>query len=195
MPIYFGNAQIQGSSNAFSIVNTSGTTAFQRSVGSYSGQNFGYYLNTGVPAFVAGSASDPGWVNPAPSGNWSKINNYCSTTTINRGSVYNTSSTRFTAPIAGPYMFIFSTYLYTNGYVHPVFAINGSVIPYNSVTGYYYTQYRIRGHGMVANYPQDAQIEEIIYLQPNDYVEAYWYNSGSCYHYPYYSLFQGVFVG
>ena len=195
MPLFFGNAQVQGSANTFSIVDNTGTTVFQRNVGTYSGQNFGYYANTDAPAFIAGSATEPGWVIPGSSGTWSKINNYCAATSLNRGNAYNTSTTRFTAPIAGPYLFIWTTYLYTSSYVHPIFAINGSATPYGSATGYYNTQYRIRGHGMVANYQQDAQIEEVIYLAANDYVEAWWYNSGTCYHYPYYSLFQGVFVG
>lgn len=195
MPLFFGNAQVQGSSNAFSVVDNTGTNVFQRSVASYGGQNFGYYANTGVPAFVVGSASNPGWVNPGGSGSWSKINNYCVNTTLNRGTCYNTSTTRFTAPIAGPYMFMWTTYLYTDSYVHPIFAINGSATPYGTGTGYGGTQYRIRGHGMVANYQQDAQIEEVINLAAGDYVEAWWYNSGTCYHYPYYSLFAGVFVG
>lgn len=195
MPIFFGNAQVQGASNTFSIVNNTGTNVFQRNVAAYGANNFGYYANTGVPAFVAGSATDPGWVNPGASGTWTKINNYCAATSINRGNHYNTTTTRFTAPIAGPYLFIFSTYLYTDSYVHPIFAINGSATPYGTATGYGNTQYRIRGYGMVANYQQDAQIEEVINLAANDYVEAWWYNSGSCYHYAYYSLFQGVFVG
>jgi hypothetical protein len=194
MALNIGGAQIQGG-GAFSVVNTSGTTIFKRGIASYGGNSYGYYENSGVPAFVAGySGTDPGWVYPVAGGNWVKINNYCSTAMYNRNSCYNTSTTRFTAPIAGPYWFSFTTYLYADAYVHPIFVVNGSVVPPSS-TGYYTTQYRIRGHGMVANYQQDAQIEETIYLNAGDYVEAWWYSGSNSYHYAAYSLFQGTYVG
>jgi hypothetical protein len=189
MPIVAGSGTIQGGSSAFTVNNSSSTTIFKRGISAYGGNNFGYYENTGIPAFVAGSATDPGWIQPGASGVWSKINNYATTTVYNRGSHYNTSTTRFTAPVAGPYWFAFTTYLYTDSYVHPLFAINGAI------TSGYYGQYRMRGHGMVANYQQDAQIEEVLQLNAGDYVEAYWYNSGSCFSYAFYSLFQGAYVG
>ena len=193
MPIYFGNAQIQGSNNTFSVVDNTGANVFQRAVNNSYGAYFAYYANSGAPAFIAGSASDVGWASTAPA--WSKINNYCTTTVLNRGNCYNTSTTRFTAPIAGPYLFIWTAYCYTDNYFHPIFAINGSPTPYGTATGYGSTQYRIRGHGMVANYNQDAQIEEIIYLAAGDYVEVWWYNASASYHYPWYDLFQGAYVG
>jgi hypothetical protein len=74
--------------------------------------------------------------------------------------------------------------------VHPIFSVNGGLT--SNLIG---TQYRMSGHGMAANYAQDAQIEEVIGLAAGDYVEAYWYNSGSCFSYAYYSLFQGAYVG
>lgn len=190
MPIVAGSGTIEGGSSAFTVKNSSATTIFKRGIAAYGGNNFAYYENNAIPAFVAGSASDPGWVNPGASGTWSKINNYDTTTSYNRGSHYNTSTTRFTAPVTGPYWFSFTTYLYTDSYVHPIFSVNATLTS-NLIT----TQYRMRGHGMVANYQQDAQIEEVIALSAGDYVEVYWYNSGSCYHYPYYSLFQGAYVG
>lgn len=188
MPIIAGNGTIEGS-NSFTVKNSSGTQIFKRGISSYGGNNFAYYENNAIPAFIAGSASDPSWVNPGGSGTWAKINNYCTTVSYNRGSNYNTSTTRFTAPISGPYWFSFTTYLYTDSYVHPGFGINGAL------TSGYGFQYRIRGHGMVANYQQDAQIEEVLQLNAGDYVEVFWYMSGTCYHYPYYSLFQGAYVG
>lgn len=190
MPIVAGSGSIEGGSSAFTVKNSSGTQIFKRGIAAYGGNNFAYYENNAIPAFVAGSASDPGWVNPGGSGTWSKINNYDTTTSYNRGSHYNTSTTRFTAPVTGPYWFSFTTYLYTDAYVHPIFSVNATLTS-NLIT----TQYRMRGHGMVANYQQDAQIEEVIGLSAGDYVEVYWYNAGSCYHYPYYSLFQGAYVG
>lgn len=190
MPIIAGNGTITGGSSTFAVQNSSGTDIFKRGISSYGGSNFGYYENSNIPSFVAGSASDPGWVLPAASGNWAKINNYCTTTVYNRGSHYSTVNTRFTAPVTGPYWFAFTTYLYTSSYVHPIFSVNGTL-----TSGYANTQYRIRGHGMVPNYQQDAQIEETMYLNAGDYCEVYWYTNGDSYHYPFASLFQGAYVG
>lgn len=189
MPIFAGNGSIEAGSSYVTVKNSSNENVFRRGVSTYGGNSFSFFENTNVPAFVAGSASDPGWITPAASGAWGKINNYCTTVSYNRGSHYNTSSTRFTAPVTGPYWFSFTSYMYTNGYTHPGFTINGS-----QTSGWAF-QYRIRGHGMQANYQQDAQIEEIMYLTAGNYVEVYWYSSGASLHYPYYSLFQGMYVG
>lgn len=189
MPLFVGNASIEAQSGYFRINDTSGNNVFEQGVSSYGGQNFGYYLNNNVPAFIAGYNSDPGWV--APGSAWRKINNYCTITVYNRGSHYSTTNTRFTAPVTGPYMFIFSTYMYTNAYTHPGFYVNGTA----TGAGRLNFTYRIRGYGMVSGYGQDCQIEEVLYLTAGDYVEAYWYEGGTSYHYPYYSLFMGAYVG
>jgi hypothetical protein len=189
MPIIVGNGTLEANSSSFTIKNSSQASIFKRGVSASGANNFAYYENNNIPAFIAGSASDPGWILPCSSGTWGKINNYCTTTVYNRGSHYSTVNTRFTAPITGPYWFSFTTYLYTSSYVHPGFTKNGSF------TSGWEFQYRMRGHGMVADFQQDAQIEEVMSLTAGDYVEAYWYSSGNSYQYPYYSLFQGAFVG
>lgn len=186
MPIVAGNGTIEGA-GAFTIKNSSAAAIFKRGIAAYGANNFAYYENTGVPAFVAGSATDPGWV--LYSASPAKINDYCTTTVYNRGNHYNTSTTRFTAPVAGPYWFCYSSYIYSANYVHPGFGINGA-----ATSGYAF-QYRIRGHGMVVNYQQDSQIEEVLKLNAGDYVEVFWYPSGNSYQYSYYSLFQGAYVG
>lgn len=188
MPIVAGNGTIEGGSSAFTIKNSADTTVFKRGISAYNGNNFGYYENAGVPAFVAGRVADPGWISYS-AGGFQKINNYATNTSYNRGSHYNTSTTRFTAPVAGPYWFAYSCYIYSANYVHPVFGINGSA------TSGYHTQYRIRGHGMVVNYQQDAQIEEVLKLNAGDYVEVFWAPSGNSFQYVYYCLFQGAYVG
>lgn len=191
MPIFVGNASIEAGSGAFRIKDSSSNTLFEQGVSTYGGQPFSYYLNNSTPAFIAGSASDPGWVAPASSGAWGKINNYCTTTVYNRGSHYSTANTRFTCPVTGPYLFMFSTYAYTSNYFHPGFYVNGTA----TGAGRLNFTYRIRGYGFVANYQQDAQIEEVLYCTAGDYVEAYWYSGGNSYSYPYYSLFMGAYVG
>jgi hypothetical protein len=189
MPIYIGSGNVAGPSTAFTISDNSNNILFQQGVGTYSSNTFGYYVNTGVPGFIAGSASDPGWIT-AGTDSWNKVNNYCTTTVYNRGSYYSTVDTRFTAPVSGPYLFIWTAYCYQTVYFHPVFAVNGSLTARR-----YNLALRIRGHGMVANYNQDAQIEEVINLTAGDYVEVYHYSGGTSYTYPVYSLFQGVYVG
>jgi hypothetical protein len=184
MPIIVGNGTIEGGSSNFTVKNSSGTTVYQQGV-----STSGYTNNSNVPAFIAGNASNPGWVLTGTDA-WGKVNQYADTTVYNRGSNYNTSTTRFTAPITGPYLFIWSVYLYTSAYIHPQFYVNGS-----PGTRRYTTPYKIRNHGWVANYECDAQIEEVIFLTAGDYVEVYHYCGGTSYAYLYYGLFQGLFVG
>jgi len=189
MPIVAGNGTIEGGSSSFTVKNSSSNAIFKRGISNYSGNNFAYYENAGVPAFITGSSTDPGWV-AYGSGSWHKLSNYCNVTSYNRGSHYSTTNTRFTAPIRGPYWFSYTCYIYSGGYVHPIFSVNG-----NLTSNYGQTQYRMRGHGMLVNYQQDVQIEEVIFLNVGDYVEPYWYSSGTSYQYVRYCLFQGAFVG
>lgn len=188
MTLYIGNGSIETGNSYFRIKDNAANVVFEQGIASYSGNNFGYYLNSGIPGFIAGSSSDPGWITLGSG--WNKINNYSSTTSYNKGGHYNTSTTRFTAPVNGPYLFVWNSYMYQSSYFHPQFAVNGDVVTRRGST-----PYRIRGHGKVANYNQDSQMEEIINLIAGDYVEAYCYNGGSTYNYPYYSIFGGVFVG
>jgi hypothetical protein len=184
MPVIVGNGTIEGGSSTFTVKNSSGTAVYAQGI-----STSGYTNNSNVPAFIAGSASDPGWVLTATEG-WAKVNQYATTTVYNRGSHYSTANTRFTAPITGPYLFIWSTYAYTSNYIHPQFTVNGNV-----ATRRYTTPYKIRNHGWTPDYPCDGQIEEVIFLLAGDYVEVYHYAGGTAYTYPYYGLFQGLFVG
>lgn len=192
MAVILGNgSSIEGGSSAFRIKNSSGTNLFEQGVTTYGGQNFGYYLSDQRPGFIAGRTTDPGsWI-AITNAAYSKQNDYCVNTSYNKGSCYNTSTTRFTCPVDGPYLFIWTAYMYTATYAHPIFAVNANISlrrP-NAVI-------RMRGHGMVANYQQDMQMEEIINCVAGDYVEAYSYSGGATtYRYPFYDLFMGVFVG
>jgi len=184
MPVIVGNGTIEGGSSNFIVKNSSNTVVYQQGV-----STSGYTNNANVPAFIAGSASDPGWILTATD-NWGKVNQYATTTVYNRGSHYSTANTRFTAPITGPYLFIWSAYVYTSNYIHPQFAVNGNV-----AFRRYDTPYKIRNHGWTANYACDGQIEEVIFLSAGDYVEVQHYAGGSAYSYPFYGLFQGLYVG
>ena len=93
-------------------------------------------------------------------------------------------------PISGPYLFIYTAYVYSSSYSHFCFAVNGDTGARRGGN----TFYRIRGYGMLSNYEQDAQIEEVINCVAGDYVEPYGYGSGSNY-YPWESAFMGVYVG
>lgn len=191
MAIILGNgSRIEGGSGAFRIRNSSGANVFEQGVANYSGTPFGYYTSGNIPMFVAGRASDPGWISVAD-GAFRKVNDYCTDVSINVGSCYNTSTTRFTAPISGAYYLMFSAYAYAGNYYHPSFGVNGSTSTRHGSE----TKYRIRGHGYVANYQTDSQIEEVVWLQAGDYVEVFWYPSGTAYHYPNESLFAGVYLG
>ena len=190
MPVYAGNGSLEGGSGALTVKDSSGNAVFAQGVGAGTGGTFGYYNTNGNPGFIAGSTTDPGWVAIAAN-SWAKVNQYATTVVYNRGSHYNTSTTRFTAPITGPYLFVWSVYAYQSSYFHPQFAVNGDVNLRRGVC-----PYRIRGYAFASNYQTDGQIEEVIYLVAGDYVEVQTYaGSGGAHMYLYYGLFSGVFVG
>lgn len=191
MAIILGNgSSIEGGSSAFRVRNSSGTNVFEQGIATSSGTPFAYYNSGNVPMFVAGRATDSGWISVAD-GAWRKVNDYCTDVGINTGSCYNTSTTRFTAPISGPYYLMFTAYTYAGNYYHPIFGVNGSTTLRHGSE----IKYRLRGHGYVSNYQTDSQIEEVVWLQAGDYVEVLWATSGTAYHYAPYSLFAGVYVG
>ena len=191
MSLIIGNGQVQGGNSAFTIKDVNSNTIFQQGVSSYNGANFGYLIQQNVPGFIAAPVTDPGsWVNLGTGG--FKLSTPFNNTAYNNGGCYNTTTTRFTAPITGPYLFIFTAYMYADSYIEPVFCVNGGYGIRRG--GNFFT--RIRGYGMVANYEQDLQMEETIYCLAGDYVEPYgWAGSGACYYYPWYSSFQGIYVG
>jgi hypothetical protein len=128
--------------------------------------------------FIAkGSAA--GWVD---FGNgWNKINTFA-TPLVNVGNCYNTSLSRFTAPVDGRYFFqVTGSHFLKDGasesyYWHPLFAVNGSQSG-RTVNGN--THLRLRGHGVsIASY-DDGSVHQIYALTAGDYVEYYCYSNGS----------------
>lgn len=190
MAIILGNGSKIEGNNTFRVRDSAGTSIFEKGITSVGGSSYAYQNSPNLPMFAAGRATDPGWISVSDGG-WRKVNDYCTDVAINRGSHYNTSTTRFTCPITGPYLFMFSAYTYQGNYYHPVFAVNGNTGLRRGAG----TKYRIRGYGYVSNYQTDSQIEEIIDCLAGDYVEVYWATSGTAYHYPLYDLFCGVYIG
>ena len=81
----------------------------------------GYITNPGNPAFMAGIA--------ATSNSTYNANPYAfgfNVTVFNRGNRFNTSNGRFTAPVAGIYLFGFSIYRGNNAFSQFIFRKNGS---------------------------------------------------------------------
>jgi len=188
MAIDIGGAKIEGS-GVFKLKNTSNDIIYSRELSTYSGNLFAKNIQSKIPMFQAGTSTNPGWVGWTSS--WRKMSVNFNNVSINNGNHYNTSSTRFNVPITGPYLFIYTSYIYSSSYLHPQFAVNGGVATRRPVN----TPYRIRGHGMVANHQQDAQIEEVIYCIAGDYVEPYGYAGGTAYSYDAHALFCGIYVG
>lgn len=195
MAVILGNgSSIEGGSSAFRLRNSGGTRVFEQGVSTYGGQNFGYYNNTSVPMFTVmnSQSPNPGWVLITANA-WSKASTYLDTPMLNRESHYSTVNTRFTAPVTGQYMFIYSTYMYSSNYSFGSFGVNGSTLTRHGTD----TKYRIRNHGFVANYQFDLQMQEVVYLTAGDYLEPFFFGASgaSTYYYPLYSVFSGVFVG
>jgi hypothetical protein len=189
MAIDIGGAKIEGGSDSFVIKNTSDINVYGREFASYGGTTYGKVTDAKRPMFVAGTNGNAAWWTYATSA-WAKVNTYATTTTVNVGNHYNTSTTRFTAPITGPYVFWSTGYDRSTSYWHPQFAVNGS-----TSTRRVNTPYRMRQHGQVSNYVSDSQMQELIYLTAGDYVEVYYYAGGTGQVYPRYMQYGGMYVG
>ncbi len=108
---------------------------------------------------------------------------------------FNTSTGRYTAPVAGKYYFYGSMYYHnddnsTSNYIHFLLGVNGS--PSWNVGG---TPYNIYGHGEKANHSDGISVSGIINLGVGDYVSLRPYWSGSSGRiYAYYTLFCGYLI-
>jgi hypothetical protein len=171
---YFGTGQVRigggsdhGANTVLSVA--PGTINFDRpgvAGGSLTINSSGYILTPSQPAFYAYITSG---TSTSTTGNFAGF----TTTRLNRGSHYSTSTGRFTAPIAGVYRFVFAA-LYrrlagsTAGEIS--ISING-------------TNVNTRGMGYAMNNTTDAHtpvvVELIISLNASDYVMPFIYSVGS----------------
>jgi len=144
-----------------------------------------------TPMFNATNTTN-GWISLSPNDTWLVC--VFNSAGQNRGSCYNTSNGRFTAPIQGLYMFSANGYAYNN-YTHPIFFVNGSQSARRPGGGYYP---RLRGHSHAAGHSHDNNCSEVIYLYVGDYVEYRLYGGGSGTNIPgwygVYSQYSGVLL-
>lgn len=191
MAVIVGSGKIEGGGN-FIIRNSSNTLVFEQGL-SANGSTFSYSQLPTVPMFSSGiTGADPGWITLGTT-TWAKASANCISTSINRGSHYNTTTTRFTAPLSGKYLFIWNGYGRSTDYYHPAFCINGD-LSFANRRGTNWKP-RIRGHGFQSNYDTNGQLEDILKLVAGDYVEAYHYCAGTAQIYPYLCQFSGVYLG
>lgn len=115
---------------------------------------------------------------------------------VNIGSCFNTANGRFTAPWTGLYIMRHHIYCYGpdptyTWYFHPQYLVNGSYTTRRPGG----TPYRIRQYGLYANYGQDSDCCELIYLVAGDYVEVFCPRNGTMQGYGPYSSFNGAYLG
>lgn len=144
--------------------------------------------------FIAANNSGVGWFDMVDNA-WNKMP--MQTVQQNTGSGYDTTNSRFIAPLEGYYIFTANSYINrmntTVGYyAHPMFWVNngsGTRRPYGN------TMYRMRGFGLNSTYTVDGSIEEIIYLYVGDYVEYFIYSTPQYQVYYPYLYFSGWYIG
>jgi hypothetical protein len=156
----------------------------------------GYIQKPSQPCFIAVGTGD--WIYP-PDVTWNKLT--INSALLNVQSCYNTTLSRFTAPVAGVYFFTGEAYILKDGnsinyYCHPLFYVNGSNIMFNPSNAPFY---RIRGHGQSngGGCYLTGRISQTYRLSVGDYVEYYLYtNSASTMrYYPPQTRFTGVLLG
>jgi hypothetical protein len=149
--------------------------------------NFRTYYPNQV-GFMAGKSTDIGWVAIAPANAWSPQTWY-DNVIYNKGGGF--LSSRFTAPVAGTYLFHWVAYHYkpsavAGHVIYPAIFINGG---FNQIL-------RIIGYPQAAGYAFDTEITELVYMNAGDYADVQLQpNAVGISIYPAYASFIGVLVG
>lgn len=173
---------------AFTISGTSGSQAFKIAGASdaLTIDTTGRSFLPNQPGFLAGIATDPGWIAMANDG-WTYQNWFNQTTYAKQGY----ASSRFTAPVAGHYLFIVSSYHYKPGgsaghWMYNQIYINGTAPGPHHIIGYPHP----------AGYSWGAETSVILKLAAGDYADFYLYSSSSTNNiYRAHTQFSGYLVG
>jgi hypothetical protein len=153
---------------AFSIANTSGAT-------SVSVDAAGRMLRPGQPAFCAQASGNYQTTTPVP----------FTSAKVNTGGHFNTSTYRFTAPVAGRYIFTLHMYFDNNnsGDGYPRFKVNGA-----TNHGYIYMQGNSDGD-------KTSSMTTMIQMATNDYIEVIYNGNLNYYGGPEETQFTGYLIG
>lgn len=153
----------------------------------------GRCFQPGQIGFMAGRNPDPGLYANTIASTWQVQNNF-NNVTYNVGSGFNTSTGRFTAPVAGTYMFTSAAYILKNtatvGYfIYVYIAMNGSVYILDP-----------RGwEGTPGAYVADGAISDLWHMNVGDYAELWYYNTYTANNgfqpYEGYQSFSGFLIG
>lgn len=191
MPIYIGGATYE----ANQITGASGQLTISNNL--YLPSN--YRTNIGVqPAFYASGTAGDIYASTLGGTGWRELQSQMGWTVTQQGAGsygFNTSTGRYTAPVAGNYYFHSSTYYRissnsTSGYIHYQLARNGNVTWNNSRT-----PYNIYGHGELANHSDGINVSAILNLGVGDYCSIIPYWGGTIgYLHSSYTLFCGYLI-
>jgi hypothetical protein len=123
------------------------------------------------------------------------FNNTSGSGYLNINGCYNTSTGAFTAPFTGLYLFKHHIYCYgpnatPSWYFHPQYAVNGSLSARRPGN----TPYRMRQYGLYAEYGQDSDCCELIYLTSGDFVQVSTPRNGDMQGYESFSTFNGSYI-
>lgn len=191
MPVDINGTTLTGGTS-LSVTDASSNVLYKQSSAGIVSKPVNSGGGTVTPMFNVGMGSVSGWrtlggiviFNYTSGSGYMNVNGY-----------YNPSNGAFTAPFTGLYLFKHHIYCYgpdaTYGwYFHPLYMVNGNTA-FRRPGG---TPYRIRQYGIRADYGQDSDCCELIYLTAGDYVQVYTPGGGTMQGYEAFSSFSGSYI-